>query len=173
MVRAGLRGIPVRRRGTGGFTLVEVLVAVTVTAILVTGVWTVTGSIVRTAARQKEASDREERLSQAIELLRQDWRGRLLLSRVEPPAPAGTRAFLVTSTADGVLPGLPRAAKRVVYTASDQGLVRREGGTAIRLLEVPARFEYWDGIAWRTEPDGAISALRLSVPSLGAPAILR
>jgi hypothetical protein len=49
-----------------------------------------------------------------------------------------------------------------MYSASERGLVRREGVAELMLLEGPVVLEFWDGVAWRAQPEGAISALRVA-----------
>ncbi len=149
-----------------GFTLVEVMVALAVSALLVTGVWAATNAAVQAADRRKTGAREEERMSRTLELLRDDWRGRTRLMKPEPPAPAGTTMLLLSTTSDSISPAGGRSSKEIRYVASEKGLLRQEGGTQILLVERPARLEVWDGATWRADTTAANGALRVSFESL-------
>lgn len=164
-----------------GFTLVEVLVAVAVTAILVVGISGVTASIVATAKGQEKDAKRNGQTLKAIALLREDWRGRTRLidtvqSRRARPADGSLIAFTTTAdslTASDVKRGIPV----LYYAASPAGLVRKEirseGEVAITLHEEPVLLEYWNGRSWNPDPEGYISALRLTFVATGDRTVIR
>ena len=142
--------------------LVEVMVALAVSALLVTGAWAATNAAVQASDRRKAGAREEERMSRALELLRDDWRGRTRLLKPEPPAPAGTTMLLLSTTSDSISPAAGRSTREVRYLASGKGLLRQEGGTQILLVERPARLDVWDGAAWRTDTTAAVGAIRVS-----------
>lgn len=154
-----------------GFTLVEVMVAVAVASLLILGVSAATQSTVKTADRQKREARREEERSRATELLRQDWRGRIKVLKPSPSPPAGTRVLLLVTTADSLAGG--RSTRLVTWTASEKGLARREGAIETPLLPGPLSLEFWDGAAWRSEPAGMASAVRLILQDPAETVVLR
>lgn len=144
-----------------GFTLVEVMVAVAVAALLIGGVTASIQATVRTAERQKSDARAEERRARAVELFRDEWRGRLAVGRPPIAPPAGTRAFMLSTTADSIAEAGARGIRLVTYEASENGLSRREGAAQVLLLPGLVEIDFWDGVAWRAEPDGRRSAARL------------
>ncbi|HEV3028069.1 MAG TPA: type II secretion system protein, partial [Planctomycetota bacterium] len=145
-----------------GFTLVEVLVAVAIASLLILGVSSSTQATIRMAERQQAGARAEEERTRAIELLRQDWRGRV--RSVRPllpglPAPGGLRKLVLTSTGDSITTSAGRGSFLVTYTASEKGLSRKEGGEEIVLFPEPVGLEFWDGVVWRSEPAVKILAL--------------
>jgi prepilin-type N-terminal cleavage/methylation domain-containing protein len=144
-----------------GFTLIEVMVAVAITAILTLGVSAATLGLTRSAEGSRADARREERRSRAAELLAQDWRGRLRLITPAEAPPAGTSVLALATTADAFGAGA-RAGSDVRWIASDRGLSRREGGRTLPLLDEPAVLEAWTGQAWTRDIRGAAKALRLT-----------
>jgi prepilin-type N-terminal cleavage/methylation domain-containing protein len=147
----------------GGFTLVEVMVAVAISALLILGVAAATQATVKTAERQKSDAREGEQRARAIELLRQDWRGRTKIVKPSMAPPAGTRVLILTTTSDAVS-SAARAIRLVTYTVSEKGLTRSEGSVESLLLPGPVGMEFWDGIAWRSEPGGSSVRLVLQRP---------
>jgi prepilin-type N-terminal cleavage/methylation domain-containing protein len=146
-----------------GFTLVEVMVAVAVASLLLIGVTASTQATVRTAERQKADSRTEEQRARAIELFRQDWRGRVRLAKPLILPPAGTRTLMFSTTGDSVSSSGARGTRLVTYEASEKGLLRKEDKAEVLLLPGPVQVDYWDGVAWRMEPGGQQPAVRLSL----------
>lgn len=146
-----------------GFTLVEVMVAVAVSALLVLGVSAATQATVKTAERQKAEAIDGERRARAVELLRQDWRGRTKFAKPSMAPPAGTRVLILTTTSDAVS-STARATRMVTYTASEKGLFRGEGNSESLLLPGPVVMEFWDGSGWRADPGGSSIRLVLQRP---------
>jgi len=147
----------------GGFTLVEVMVAVAISALLILGVAAATQATVKTAERQKSDAREGEQRARAIELLRQDWRGRTKIGKPAMTPPAGSRVLILTTTSDAVS-STSRAIRRVTYTVSENGLSRSEGSAESLLLPGPVGMEFWDGAAWRSEPGGGSVRLVLQRP---------
>jgi prepilin-type N-terminal cleavage/methylation domain-containing protein len=162
-----------RSRAEGGFTLVEVLVAVGIAALLVVGVSAATQSTVRTAERQKTEARQDERRARAIELLRQDWREKTKLLKPTVSPPQGTRAFLMVTVADSIDSPTTRSGEFVTYTASEKGLSRRGSRSEASLLSDPVVLEFWDGVAWRTEPQKKTLALKLTLTGPEESVVLR
>jgi len=139
-----------------GFTLVEVMVAVAVTALLVLGVSAAVRGAVDSAKVREAGARLDERRGRAVELLRADWKSRLLI-RPAPYGP-GESSFALVSTADSLA---GERSSEVVYAASEKGLARREGKEGILLVPEPVQLEFWDGVSWAKEPRKGIVALRL------------
>lgn len=148
-----------------GFTLVEVMVAVAVASLLIVGVAASTQATIRTAERQKSDARAEEQRARGLELLRQDWRGRVRLIKPAMTPPQGVRLLMMTTSADPVSTPNGRGIRLVTYTASEKGLMRKEGDAEWSLLPGPLTLEFWDGAAWREEPGGRQPALRLKLQS--------
>jgi prepilin-type N-terminal cleavage/methylation domain-containing protein len=147
----------------GGFTLVEVMVAVAISALLILGVSAATQATVKSAERQKSDAREGERRARAIELLRQDWRGRTRIVKPSMVPPAGTRVLILTTTSDAVSSTF-RAGRLVTYTVSERGLSRSEGSSESLLLPGPVGMEFWDGAAWRSDSGGSAVRLVLQGP---------
>ncbi|HEX7900571.1 MAG TPA: prepilin-type N-terminal cleavage/methylation domain-containing protein [Planctomycetota bacterium] len=145
-----------------GFTLIEVMVAVAITAILTLGVSAATLGLTRSAEDSREHARREERRSRAAELIAQDWRGRTRLIVPAERPPAGTSVLALATTSDAFATGA-RAGSDIRWIASDRGLSRREGGRIMPLLDEPVILEAWTGQAWTREIRGAAKALRLTL----------
>jgi prepilin-type N-terminal cleavage/methylation domain-containing protein len=156
-----------------GFTLVEVMVAVAIAALLILGVSAATQSTIQTAERQKAEARQEEQRARAVELLRQDWRGRLRIVKPTITPPAGTRVLSLSTTADSVSASNARASRLVTWTASERGLSRKEADLESGILPGPVVLEFWDGVAWRAEPGGAQPALRLLLQNPEESVVLR
>ena len=147
---------------SAGFTLVEVMVAVAIGALLILGVSAATQSTVKTSERQKADARLEEQRARAVELLRQDWRGRVRILKPATTPPAGVRMVLLSTTADSLTNS--RATRSVTWTASGKGLLRKEGSVETVLLPGPVGLDFWDGIAWRSEPGETAVRLLLQNP---------
>jgi prepilin-type N-terminal cleavage/methylation domain-containing protein len=156
-----------------GFTLIEVMVAIAIASLLIMGVTTSTQATLRTAERQKSDARAEEERARAIEVLRQDWRGRVRLILPMTPPPAGVRILSMTSTGDSVARPGGRGVGLVTYTASEKGLIRKEGETDLPLLPGPVQLEFWDGVAWRAEPGGKQAAVRLQLQNPEETVVIR
>jgi prepilin-type N-terminal cleavage/methylation domain-containing protein len=145
-----------------GFTLVELMVAVTISALLVTSVAGATHSTLRTARSQESAGRAEERFARALEILRDDWRGRMRVvadhEAVKTRA-AGSTVLVLVTTADS-LEGT-RLQQQVIYEASEKGLRRRDRSGGFTLLKGAVSLDFWDGSAWRTDGSGLPRALRI------------
>ncbi len=146
-----------------GFTLVEVMVAVAVAALLLTGVAGASQASLQAARRQKEIGRREVSLERALEILQADWRGRVKLKKLDPVP--GLQGFRLETSSDSLGKGATRATLVVDYLASERGLVRRESGSELVLLTGPLKLEFWDRHAWRLEPAGPVLALRVMLTS--------
>jgi len=144
-----------------GFTLVEVMVAVAVASLLIVGVTASAQATIRTAGRQKSDARAEEQRSRAIELFRQDWRGRVRVIPPMRPPPAGTQILRLSTTADSISSPSLRGVPLVTYEASENGLLRMEGSAALLILPAPVQMDFWDGVAWKAEPAGGKPAVRL------------
>jgi prepilin-type N-terminal cleavage/methylation domain-containing protein len=149
----------IRRKG---FTLLEVVVAVTVGIILMTCVATVTRSMVELDKRQKTNQRAGDRLARTIELVRSDWRARSKLVPSSPPgqSDATTLRFWTTAAA-GLGEGIG-STTLVAYDASSLGLRRTEGDQSIILIDGPVGLEFWDGATWVRNHGDRVLALRLS-----------
>jgi prepilin-type N-terminal cleavage/methylation domain-containing protein len=156
-----------------GFTLVEVMVAVTIAALLILGVSAATQSTIKSAERQKSEARQEEQRARAVELLRQDWRGRVKIMKPVAAPPAGTRILILSTTADSVSVTNARASRLVSWTASEKGLSRKEAEVDSGMLPGPVVLEFWDGVAWRPEPGGAQPAVRLVLQNPDETVVLR
>jgi len=144
-----------------GFTLVEVMVAVAIASLLIVGVAASTQGTIRTAERQKSDAKSEELRARAIELFRQDWRGRVRVVKPALSPPVGVGVLAMSTTADSLAAPNDRGTRLVRYTVSEKGLSRNEGQADLSLLPGPVLIDYWDGVAWRTEFSGKHSAVRL------------
>jgi len=145
----------------GGFTLVEVMVAVAIASLLIVGVTASTQALVRTADRQRSDARAEEGRARAAELFGQDWRGRLKAAMPRPDPPAAVRPLVLSTTADSLRPSGARGVRLVTYVVTEKGLLRKEGDAEVLLLPGPVRMDFWDGVAWRPEPGGSRPAVRL------------
>jgi prepilin-type N-terminal cleavage/methylation domain-containing protein len=146
-----------------GFTLVEVLVAVTVASLLILGVVSVTRSMVLAGTRQRSDQRASERLARTVEVVRHDWRGRTRMIRPESPAPSGTSILRLATVSDSISKGGIGAAGEVVYVASDEGLRRQEGDSTMLLYEGPVGLEFWDGATWARDAGNKVTAVRLTL----------
>jgi prepilin-type N-terminal cleavage/methylation domain-containing protein len=144
-----------------GFTLVEVMVAVGVSALLIVGVVGVTRSTVEVGERQNADARRDERRSRGIEVLRQDWRERLRLLKPEKDPPAGVQQFSLMTAADGVSGDGSRRACTATITASDRGLYRKEGTSELLLIPGSVTVQFWDGASWNSDVPRQALSLRL------------
>ncbi len=147
-----------------GFTLVEVMVAVAITATLVLGVSAATLGLTRSAEGRRGEARREERRSRVVELLKEDWRGRTRLIVPAERPPVGTSVLAFSTTSDALGAG-SRAGADLRWVASERGLARQEGGRTVPLLDGPVTLEAWTGKAWTSDFRGSILALRLGFAS--------
>lgn len=142
-----------------GFTLVEIMVAVAVSALLVLGVSAATQSSALIADRQKvEARVHEER-ARAVELLRQDWRGRTKILKPTSSTAEESKALVLETTADSLLN--VRSTREVAWKVSAKGLERREGPVETTILRGSLSLEFWDGVVWGADPARNSTAIRL------------
>jgi len=147
---------------SAGFTLVEVMVALAVSTLLILGVGAAARSAVRFSEAQKAEGRAQERRFRAVEILRQDWRGRLRLLASSRDLLQGGQSLNLVTTADSLLATRERACREVVYRAGDRGLIRQERDTRWILVEEAATLEFWDGRGWNREPRGEVQALRVT-----------
>jgi prepilin-type N-terminal cleavage/methylation domain-containing protein len=145
-----------------GFTLVEMAIAVAISAILVGGIYEALVSSQRTAEAQGLGAAKAAGRMRAIELLKTDLRARLKM-KVETTAEGGTMIALA-STADSIAMGeMKRMLEDVRYTATSKGLKRREGKSAeLDLVTGAVTFQFWEKGAWRNTVVGEALALRVN-----------
>jgi prepilin-type N-terminal cleavage/methylation domain-containing protein len=153
-----------------GFTLVEMVIAVAIATMLVSGVYAALVSTSGTADRQGADAKGEELRMRAVELMRRDLRGRMKIvvdATLLETVAEGSSAFTCQTTADSLGTGqaLSRGGVEVRYTASPKGITRQEspksGRKELVLLEEPTRFEYWIGNLWKATGKGEVSAVRV------------
>lgn len=154
-----------------GMTLVEVMVAVSIAAFLITGVSAAVQSTVRAVDAQKVDARVQEKRARAIELLRQDWRGRIRIPKPQTPPP-GVQVLELITTSDGV-GSSQRSSGHVTYRVNPDSTERIENGSKLILFSEPITLEYWDGQDWRREPSGAASAVKLNLQQPSETIILR
>jgi prepilin-type N-terminal cleavage/methylation domain-containing protein len=156
-----------------GFTLVEVMVAVAISALLIMGVSAATQSTLKTAERQKADAREQEQRARAIDVLREDWRGRIRITKPLTAAPVGSHVLILSSTSDGLLQGNSRGSRLITWTSSEKGLSRKEGGQESVLLPGAVVMEFWDGVAWRAEPRGMETSIRVILQDPQETVVLR
>jgi len=146
----------------GGFTLVEMMIAVAISAILVGGIYSALVSSQTAAAGQAQDAARDAARMRAAELLRGDLRARLKLKMQSGPQESCT--LTIATTADSLTLGeMTRATGEVRYTASPLGLKRGEGkGPETELATGPVLIEVWENGGWRREAGPSPLALRVS-----------
>ena len=129
-----------------GFTLIEVVIAVAISASLVGAVYAALVSTTRTAHRQERDAGEDARRMRVIEILRADFRGRQEL-KVEGGS------VTCQTTSDGLSPYWITRGTEVSYEVSENGLLRREGegdaATEIILTQSPVVFQFLEKGIWR------------------------
>ncbi|GMV83851.1 MAG: hypothetical protein AMXMBFR7_50350 [Planctomycetota bacterium] len=183
-----------RRPLARGFTLVEVVIAIALTAMIVLAVTAVTRASAQTAQRVKTATADESKLAVALNLIRRDlagWYEPPRSAQRANPAPhdpaAGEVLLSFETLADSLAPSQgaqatpKRTSLRVEYLLCPRGdaydLVRRErssSGTMDLTLVTsnePIKLEIHDGTAWQAKwaPGVRPKAVRLTLgptPSL-------
>lgn len=160
-----------RRKGEGGFTLIEMVVAVAVATMLVVGVSSALHATKEVADRQQARAREQATRARAIEVLRRDFRGRVKVKGDAAPRLAGLEdwtVFICSTTADSILTGdAKRGVREARYVASGGGLEREESGSAGKakttLADGGVTMEFWDGRAWRRElKNDEVYALRVA-----------
>jgi prepilin-type N-terminal cleavage/methylation domain-containing protein len=164
------------RLSQNGFTLIEVVIAIAITAFIVLAVFAVTNSMTTVAKRQQEESLKTNHLSRFLEIFKQDVQGWSLTSStvnsINPTPPTDTNSNTtvlldISTTADGLSPILKdstftRSAK-IQYVCRNYlrgyELVRTEISGLGSLLELsllkltqPALIEFFDGTKWSKDP---------------------
>ncbi len=147
-----------------GFTLIEVMVAVAITAVLGIAVSAAAAGLARSAEGRGKEARREERRSRGVELLSQDWRGRTRLIVPVERSPAGTSVLALATTSDA-LGTVGRTGSDVRWFASERGLSRREADRVWPVIEESVVLEVWTGQGWTREIQGVAKALRLTFRS--------
>ncbi len=153
----------VRRRA--GFTLIEMVIAVAVAALLVSGVYATLVATTRTAEADTKRAHAAGLRARALSILQSDLRGRTAL-KVEQ---SGDGAKLVlTTTSDGLSPHeIRRGLISVTYQAKEEGLLRSEptaaGVIEVLLLAEPVRFGFLEKGAWTAKPSGDVQAVLVKV----------
>lgn len=148
-----------------GFTLIEVVIAVAVAALLVSGVYAALVATTRTAEGDGRRARATGLRARALTILGSDLRGRTSL-KVEPSAEGAK--LLISTTSDGLSPHeTKRGLAAVSYLASEKGLLRSEstpaGPIEVRLLDEPVRFEFLERGAWTSRPSGDVEAVLLKI----------
>ena len=149
------------RRSRRGFTLIEMAIAVAISALLVGGIYEALVSSQRTAEALGMDSGKEAARTRAVELLKADLRARLKLKVT--PGKEDSAALLLSTTSDTLAVGeLKRALEDIRYTASPAGLRREEGKSGpIELSTGAVAFEFWEQAAWRKQTPGDPLAIRV------------
>ncbi len=135
------------RRQRQGFTLIELVLAIAITALLGTCVYSVTQSMSATARRQQEAAGKQARRDRFEELLRRDLRG-WLPSKSAPQAqkqaesPDNLTSFQFNTSADSLSGTLSPAQMPIMRSSNVQYVVRK----AAEKFEI-ARVETSNGTA--------------------------
>jgi prepilin-type N-terminal cleavage/methylation domain-containing protein len=160
-----------RHRSTkAGFTLIEVVVAISISAMLAAGVWSTLISTTRIAETRKADSDILMARQRALELLRDDFRGRVVDGRdrkLKAMAKDGAVVLAMITTTDSLASGGTQRTTEVSYMASGAGLKRQESGlegsVVMPLLKEPVIVEFGGVRGWRREAgEDDIQALRLT-----------
>lgn len=151
--------------GRAGFTLIEMVIAVAIAALLVSSVYAALVATSRSAEAEAERARGIALRARALSVLKNDLRGRIAL-KVES---SGDGARLVLSTtADGLLPHeTKRGIVTVTYLTKEKGLHRSEisalGPVEMLLLAEPVKFEFLEKFAWTSKPLGELEAVRVKV----------
>ena len=139
-----------------GFTLLEMTIAVAVTALLVVSVSAATAGLARSVASSSEESRLESQRARLVQILTADWRLRI---RILPTEKNDEILRLVTSS-DSLGAPEQRTVGDVRYFQTDNGLVREEAGRQL-LLGGLWTIQFWDGRAWLARPSLRVLALSL------------
>jgi len=146
-----------------GFTLIEMVIAIGIAALLVMAVYSALVSSSHIAERQAADGGRESIRARAVDLLRADLRSRTSL-KVEARADGGA-ALDLESLGDSIGSGQTRRVLgKVRYVASSKGLTREEGkGESLLVLATgAAALEFWENGDWRKATGGSPVAIRIS-----------
>jgi len=150
------------KRNDQGFTLVEMMIAVAISAMLVGGIYAALVASQRTAGALAIDEARDAARMRAVELLRGDLRARLKF-KAEPGSEESC-TMILSSTSDGLSLGeMKRSVDEVRYTASPKGLKRAEGkGPETELAMGPVILEFWENGAWRKQAASGPLAVRVT-----------
>src|SRR5476649_2572617 len=95
-------------RKRSGFTMIELVIAIAITAILAAGVYAATQSMTQVARRQAAACERQDRLDRFFEIVRRDIRGWIPAPPSSKPQQLGQEpafgelTLVLTTTADSL-----------------------------------------------------------------------
>jgi|SRR5882672_2940397 len=149
------------------------MVATAIGTIIILGVSAVTQSLTRTAERQKLESRSDESRARAVDLLRQDWRGRLGSPQRKGSLPLEEWWYYFFTTADAMGSDAPAAGIKVAWWISPKGLFRIEGKSEVMLVPGPLTLEFWNGTSWKAEPAPGTKAVRLRLMNPAETVVLR
>jgi len=162
------------KRACLGFTLIELVIAISITVVMVVFVYSATQGMARSARRQQELKRESEKWQIFENLLRRDVRGWYIQKKdsnvlsTTAVDPNETRLLTFTSTCDSLaasavrstddsLPALQHSGSTVIYVARKQfneyRIQRVQGGLELPLLSTKAlpEVEYYDGKRWITQ----------------------
>jgi prepilin-type N-terminal cleavage/methylation domain-containing protein len=141
-----------------GFTLIEMIVAMAIGVMLVTGVYAATQSMTRAARTQADAAKTGAPLRRAEEIVRNDLRGWIENTPTNTGAMGDETVLLSFTTASDslVMASLPgaRSSISVRYLVrrvlGQFELIRIEGSSLLPLLRtnVTPKIAYYDGAEW-------------------------
>jgi hypothetical protein len=169
--------------------MIEVIIAVALTALIVSAVYTATNAMTGVARRQTETGKQTARLGRFLEIFKRDVRGwnipQGLASSAQPApdSPDVTTLLDISSTADGFAQAVKQTAAaqetravhvRYVCRPSLDGfeVLRSEdgGGSPFDLsllnLKRPAQIEFYSGNVWSGKPPASQArpaALRITL----------
>jgi prepilin-type N-terminal cleavage/methylation domain-containing protein len=149
------------KRNDRGFTLVEMMIAVAISAMLVGGIYAALVSSQRTAGALALDEARDAARMRAVELIRSDLRARLKIKA--EPGSGESCTMILSTTSDGLALGaMKRSVEEVRYTASPKGLKRvEEQGAETELATGPVILEFWENGAWRKQSGPGPVAVRV------------
>jgi len=159
------------KRARLGFTLIELVIAISITVVMVVFVYSATQGMARSARRQQELKRDSEKWQIFEDMLRRDVRGWCVQKKdthahsTTAVNPSETRLLTFTSTCDSLaasavrstddsVPALQHSGSTVFYVARKQfneyRIQRLEGGLELPLLSTKAlpEVEYFDGKKW-------------------------
>ena len=141
----------INSRRRDAFTLIELIIATAVAALLVVGVYGAVVSTQREAKREAARSRSAAIRLTGLELLRADWRARVEADAEARPDGGGVLRLVTTGDALSLVSEFARASE-VSYAVTEAGLVRREGTGSLTvellLLEPPVRLEFLGLNGW-------------------------